>query len=261
MIATAKQLIRNILYRSGYELHKVGAPSSATPINVFLLVVQDLMQRTKAEDFFFVQIGAHDGLHYDPIRPFIKKYHWRGILIEPQPKIFKRLVKNYEDEPQLIFENAAIFPEDGQTILYAFKETANLPDHASMLATFNRESLLCNGHGYKGEIEELPVKALSLKSLLAQYRVQKIDLLQIDTEGYDFNIIKMFEHCKIKPAIIHFESGFLTKGQMNQCCELFGKWGYRAITIGIDTLAYRQPDDSNFAETMKNKGYDEGNLL
>lgn len=239
----------------GYEIKKIGAPSKVTPINVFPLVVQDIMQQKKAEDFFFIQIGAHDGVHYDPIRALIKKFHWRGILVEPQPQVFKRLIENYKDEPQLIFENAAIAPHDGQTTLYVFKEGSNLPDHASMLASFNRNVLVSNGHNYKGEIMELPVKALSLKSLLAQHRVQKIDLLQIDTEGYDFEIIKMLESSEIKPTILHFESGFLTEDQMNHCSELFKKWGYRAITIGIDTLAYCQPDESGFAETIKNENY------
>jgi FkbM family methyltransferase len=234
--------------------------SKLIPINVFPLVVGDLLQRLeskggKASDFFFVQIGAHDGLHYDPIRPFVKKYHWGGLLVEPQPEMFDRLIVNYADEPQLVFENAAIAHQNGVATLYTFKKTSELPDHVTMLASFYKNALVHNGHNYKGEIEELRVPALTLKTLLLKHKVNKIDLLQIDTEGYDFEIIKLLEDCPIKPELIHFESAFLDAPRKHECGELLHRLGYRALTIGIDTIAYRQSDD-NFEEAFANKGYD-----
>src|SRR5271157_3744519 len=69
-------------------------------------------------DFFFVQIGANDGVCCDPIREYVIKSHWRGLLVEPVPFLFRRLVENYRDEPQLIFENVAVAPHDGAMTLY-----------------------------------------------------------------------------------------------------------------------------------------------
>lgn len=113
----------------GYTIQKFQGDPSVTPINVFRLAVQDyLATRCKNEDFFFIEIGAHDGLHFDPIYPWIKKHHWRGLLVEPQPRIFKRLQANYQDEPQLLFENAAIYARDGEVSLYMFAENQGLPD-------------------------------------------------------------------------------------------------------------------------------------
>ena len=106
----------------------MASPTSLLPINVFPLVVGDLVQRKidaggTAGDFFFVQIGAHDGVHYDPIRPFVEKYHWRGLLVEPQPEVYQRLVANYASEPQLMFAKAAVAPQNGKATLYTFKKS------------------------------------------------------------------------------------------------------------------------------------------
>jgi FkbM family methyltransferase len=256
-----KIAIQRMLNLFGYEMRKIPKvrPSDVIPIDVFRLVVQDRIDKQirygDTKGFFFIQIGAHDGLHYDPIRPWVKKYHWHGILVEPQPKIFKRLAENYRDEPQLILENAAVSSQDGQAVLYAFKETACLPDHATMLASFYRDALVFNGHNYRGEIEELIVPAISIQSLLSKHQVNRVDLLQIDTEGYDFEIIKMFDYTRIKPTIIHFESAGLGVDEGLECFKFLNNLGYRVLTIGVDSVAYIQEEDDDFAEKYENKGY------
>ncbi len=253
-----KKSVQEAANRFGYQVTKIRPPLEILPINIFPLVIQDLMSKKAKRGepaFFFIEIGAHDGLHGDPVRPWVSQYHWHGILVEPQPKIFKRLVENYRGEPQLIFENAAIFREDGRAVLYAFKDSPDLPDHATMLATFNRYALEHNAHGYCGEIEEIPVAALSVKTLLARHDVAHVDLLQVDTEGYDFEIIKMFAEAECKPSVVQFESAGLNSHEQRQCYQLLGDLGYRLLTIGIDTIAYDQSDDPEFASVFKNEGY------
>ncbi len=73
-------------------------------------------------DFFFIQIGSNDGQTGDPIHSYIMKYHWKGILIEPIPFLFKRLKKTYENQNGLIFENIAISEKDGNKIFYRIEE-------------------------------------------------------------------------------------------------------------------------------------------
>jgi FkbM family methyltransferase len=160
-----KMRIERLFNRLGYNIQR-RAPPDMVPINVFQLAVSDLLARRRPdENFFFIQIGAHDGLHFDPIRPLVQKHYWhywRGIPVEPQPKIFARLLENYRDEPQLQLENAAIYERDGDVKLYVFKDNQGLPDHATMLASLDRGGVVCNTHGYKGQIEELTVPALSV---------------------------------------------------------------------------------------------------
>lgn len=262
MISRLKGMLFRLIQRMGYDVHRRRAPSVAVPINVFRLVVQDVMARRRAAGdggrFFVVQIGAHDGMHYDPIRPFILEYGWGGILVEPQPAIFRRLAENYRGQPQIALENVAIGYADGTTSMYAFRPSPDLPDHATMLTSFRRSALELNTHGYRFPIDEITVPVLSVRSLLAKHQVRRVDLLQIDTEGFDYEIIKMLRDTAVRPEVIHFESGGLGPQELIECLDLLAGWGYRVLTIGIDTIAYRQPGDEDFAETQRNEGYDTG---
>ena len=67
---------------------------------------------------FFVQVGSNDGIRADPLYPWIIKYCWRGILIEPVQYLFEKLKHNYRDREGLIFENAAIAETDGCKAFY-----------------------------------------------------------------------------------------------------------------------------------------------
>ena len=48
------------------------------------------------DDFFFVQIGANDGINHDPLHEYVTKYNLSGLVVEPQPDVFELLRKNYE---------------------------------------------------------------------------------------------------------------------------------------------------------------------
>jgi hypothetical protein len=81
-----KQMIRSFLNRIGYDIVRFPDPVSPK-IDVLDLVLKHVASLTP--DFFFIQIGANNGMTGDPIRKYILKYHWRGILVEPQPDIFQ----------------------------------------------------------------------------------------------------------------------------------------------------------------------------
>ena len=69
----------------------------------------------------FVQIGANDGLRNDPIREFIVRDPWTGVLIEPLPSVFELLKENYAwlaGRRSLAFENPAISTSESSLSLY-----------------------------------------------------------------------------------------------------------------------------------------------
>lgn len=74
------------------------------------------------EQFYFIQIGANDGVTGDDLRKFIEKYNWHGILVEPVPHVFKRLQNNYSGFKHLIFENSAISTKTGFSKFYSIIE-------------------------------------------------------------------------------------------------------------------------------------------
>jgi FkbM family methyltransferase len=215
-------------------------------IDVFNLVIRDLMSRQP--DIFFLQIGAHDGKTRDPIAPLVRQYHWRGLLVEPQTQVFAELVKNYSDEKQLLFENSALAEKDGTLTLYGYEGADNL----SSMATSSRWHYLpLNSEGRRGTIKAIEFPALTLNSLLTKHKIDRVDLLQIDTEGDDFAIIKMIDFNRIKPQIIHFESNYLNRRQKTECVRLLDAQGYAFLTLGVDSIAYLQPEEASAAYRLQ----------
>jgi FkbM family methyltransferase len=226
----------------GYEL-KPHLSHRAHSIDVLDLAIRDLVSREP--DIFFLQIGAHDGVSYDPIHSYVTRFHWKGLLVEPQSAIFQKLRENYRDEKQLLFENSAIAQRDGSIELHCF-ENANAEDHASMLTSTRKHYLSLNGDNHRGALKTITVPALTLESLLAKHRIERVNLLQIDTEGFDFEIIKMIDFKRMKPEIIHYENNFLNRRQKSECSRILDDQNYALLNLGVDTIAYLQPLHAEF---------------
>jgi FkbM family methyltransferase len=242
---TVKRLLQRALNRFGYEVRGVRPQAKAPLLNVLSLVVEDYLRR-KADrgengDFFFVQIGANNGILVDPMRPFILKYHWRGVLVEPNPAAFAQLVENYRGEPQLVFENTAIAEHDGTTPFYTPKPRPGLAVDLSPASSFDRAAVARISRHYGTEVEELTVPALTVRSLLAKHGIRSLDLVQVDAEGFDDRVVAMFAQSGVLPPIFHFETGSLTPDRVRGCLDLLGDLGYHVVTIGLDTVAYRPP--------------------
>jgi FkbM family methyltransferase len=231
----------------GYEL-KPHLSHKAPSIDILDLAIRDLMSRKP--DIFFLQIGAHDGVSYDPIHDYVTRFHWKGLLVEPQPAVFRKLRETYRDEKQLLFENSALAQRDGSIELHCF-ENANAEDHASMLTSTRKHYLAMNGDGHRGALKTITVPALTLESLLAKHRIERVNLLQIDTEGFDFEIIKMIDFKRTKPEIIHYENNFLNRRQKSECARILGGQNYSLLNLGIDTIAYLQPSREDFSRRVQ----------
>jgi len=222
--------------------------------NVLALTISDVLLRLvsnggRASEFTVVQIGANDGVTYDPLRRFIVKYGFRGVLVEPQPDAFARLQKNYADLPGIAFEQAAIAETDGEKPLYRFKPGPGVPDWAGCLASFSRATVVGNFHNVKGEVETIPVPTLTFASLCRKHGLQHVDLLQIDTEGFDDRILKMIDFSALKPTIIEFEHGFLSATAREECVQLLSDQGYKVTNNGTDTVAYLEPAEQSLVNT------------
>ena len=231
-----KLALNRLVGRFGYKIEKAVNLGDAA-IDVFDLAVRCVMARTT--DFFFIQIGAHNGSDDDPIREYVTRYHWKGILVEPQPAVFRELVANYHQEPQLVFEHAAVAEKDGTAEMYVPHAEAGA---GSLLATFDREVLL-RRVGWHTPIATISVPTLSITTLLRKHRVTRVDLLQVDAEGFDCEIIKMFDYSIAKPRLIRFEHINLSMYQRQECIQRLRDLGYRIAKDSIDTVAYLPDGD------------------
>ena len=195
------------------------------------------------KDVFFIQVGAHDGKSNDSVYPFAREIGWNGILIEPVPYLFDRLVENYRGTSGIAFENAALAEHNGRKCFYRLRETADaLPFWYDKIGSLNLEivlrhrSVIPNIDDYLVQEE---VECLTFNSLVARHKVDKIDLIFIDTEGYDLNILKMIDLSRFRPKLIIYEQELLSPSDKVTAHRLLRSYGYVVHPIGMNNAATR----------------------
>jgi FkbM family methyltransferase len=192
---------------------------------------------------FFVQVGSNDGLQGDPIHDLIvNRKSWSGIFIEPVDFLFKRLRKNYGEAERFVFENVAISTEKGSRKFYYVSEKAkselDLPYWHDQLGSFDKSHITrMLGEEINPYIVEGDVECLPLQEVLDRNRVKAIDLLHIDTEGFDYQVLSQVDIKRYKPLVILFEHHLLTDKEFIQARKLLRRNGYRMLHYGNDILA------------------------
>ena len=187
----------------------------------------------ESEDFTFLQIGAFDGVSGDHIRELVERYHIRGILVEPQKEAFEELTKNYSGNPNLTLVNAAISDADEIRDFYTVSGSVQV-------ASFDKSHLLKHGIPAR-EIATQRVQCFSVKSILHKHGFKKVDLIQIDAEGYDYEIIKTIDLQQLRPSIIMFEQLHLSNHDRDECIATLASHGYHFLVDRMDIVACLDP--------------------
>lgn len=158
-------------------------------------LILELVQRKK--DIRFCEVGANDGVSDDPLHKWIVEYGFSGLLIEPQPEVFKRLKNNYRGNGNLLFENCAVGNETGELVLHLSHDR----DEEGVLASAvpDRNAL----KGKKTRTITAPVD--TLENILKRHGMARLDILQIDTEGFEWKIISKLDLAALDLSIIHAE--------------------------------------------------------
>jgi FkbM family methyltransferase len=180
--------------------------------------------------FRFLQIGAFDGVASDHLRRAITSGDCEGILVEPQPPVFERLKQNYAHVAGLTFLNVAIDRESGVRPFYTTR------NRSSVLASFDKHNLTKHGISDDQIVAET-MRCMTVAEALASAQFDEIDLLQIDAEGYDWQIIQSIDFEQLRPAIVRFEIAHLPQADREACLAHLHRYGYRFLCEQMDMIA------------------------
>lgn len=243
-----KRFIKRLLNKTGYRvtstkylLKQLEHPTNNLELDFDHVLSDYLINRISEKDnFTFIQIGAFDGVMCDPLVKYLNRYHWEGVMLEPQPGPYSKLKERYSHRAEIIIKNAAISARDGRTTLYAL-EGNDLPEWANGMASFSKENITKHSYlipGIDRYIKEIEVEAITFQKLLEEKGVHKLDLLQTDTEGFDGEILRMFPFDRIKPKLIHFESKHIERRELELLLDMLIVHGYKvARDRGEDMMA------------------------
>lgn len=159
------------------------------------------------EKVTLLQIGANDGsdnfFMEDPVRDLVKNNdRIFATLVEPQKVEFNNLKQNYKGyEHRVEFINVAISNKNEPVKLYKNIHENGTTGHSSLLLRQNENNTTFDEQSYE------VVKGVTVSKLMSD-KDGDIDILVIDTEGYDMEIIKQFIVEKIYPRVIYFEKPY-----------------------------------------------------
>jgi FkbM family methyltransferase len=201
----------------------------------------------RGENVSFLQVGANDGQYGDPLRKYIVKYPWSGILVEPQAEVFLRLCKNYASlEDRLIFENVAVAQDQETITIYKVptgdSEKLGGEAYASSVASFTPRIVARQLGISRQDLEPQVVTCTTLDKLIEKHGISKLDILQIDTEGEDYNVLRTLDLSRCKPSIVQFEHGHLSPKSIDEAVKYLSAHEYRVHYGGhqTDTLALHE---------------------
>jgi FkbM family methyltransferase len=240
--AVAKEYLRNfpLVYGTLKRVYRLFRQSDPT------LQQQILKAIGNKKEVFFVQVGSNDGVQGDPIHDLVMaRQGWRGIFIEPIEFLFRRLRKNYGESERFIFENVAISTKRETKKFYYVSEKArserDLPYWHDQLGSFDRNHITkALGDEMSRYIIEENIDCQPLPDVLDRNRVDAIDLLHIDTEGFDYRVLSQVDLKRYKPSVILFEHHLLSDEEFNESRKLLRRTGYRILEYGNDTLALKR---------------------
>ena len=159
------------------------------------------------EPITIFDVGAHYG---ETIELFQKKIHCKKIYsFEASSSNFKKLENNFKNNYSSNIEifNYAIGEKEKETYINQTIESSS--------STINEINL--NSKYLKRKLEvlkikknnliqkKIPIKVITLDKFISDKNIRYIDLLKIDTEGYEYNVLRGLSNHHDKIKLIYFE--------------------------------------------------------
>jgi len=193
------------------------------------------------ESAFILQVGAMDGKTFDPVHEFIERFRWRGLLVEPIREHFEKLAAAYSGHTGLSFANVAIAAHCGTVEMHRVPSEhvldGSVPRWGLGAASFYTDRNALGFDEVRPFVVAEKVPCLTLPELLARYKVEQIDIFQIDAEGFDYHVCKQLDFNRYRPKVINMEIVNMPKAERTACKRMLDSAGYLYVKGGYDLLA------------------------
>jgi FkbM family methyltransferase len=222
-------------------------------------ILKTLFDKTSSGIGTWLQIGANTldpkQNYNDPLMKIIKDIPmWSKFFVEPIPVLYDQLKENIKIWPNSTAINAAIGvnPDTSHIVEYLsmyclkkamkdkdFEKKENIAHWANQICSFSESHV--KSHFPDDEAVAFNVTTMSPSLLMHTYNITSLDVLMIDTEGFDFKVLQNFPFAQIRPSIVMYESFHLwryneteaaEKFMRSHCYALF-KWGENMFGMSV----------------------------
>ena len=225
-------------------------------VNIFRRMHADALLGDFAQavpDAVFLQIGVNDGLTGDPLHHLITRpgLRWHGIMVEPVAHLFAQLSQRYANNPAIRLEQAAIGETDGTAVIYRLNTVSGDSLWLDQLPSLDRETLHRTVAQLGASADRIigeNVTCLRVDSLLKQHDLDRADLLVIDTEGWDWKILRQFDLDLLRPKLILYEHQHLSDEDRKSAQQFLRRHHYDVVEMPEgDTIAWTFAKEPRFS--------------
>lgn len=189
-------------------------------------------------NFTFIQVGANDGISFDFLYGFVTKRKSVGVVVEPIKEYYNELKENYSNYSEIVKINKAIHPTEKQITLYKISPNSlnKYPDWVKGIASFDKEHHKKLKIKSEDIIEEVVEADNLMTTIVNNYDKKTVKYFQIDTEGFDYEVLKMVDFDIIRPYVIKYEYVNLKIEDQNNAMILLQSEGYYLFNEFGDTI-------------------------
>jgi FkbM family methyltransferase len=172
----------------------------------------------------FVQIGTHNG--NDEFNIMVKNYKPDLIiLVEPNKDMNYYIHSMYKDVKNYFIENVAINTTAGPCkLVYPI-------NHFTGINFSSLHFSLLPMDDWGNNLQEINCNGITFMDLCEKYNISNIDYLQIDTEGFDSEIILSIDFEKIKVKKIIYEWWGFDKSAFTRHGDQYKNYGIDGMNL------------------------------
>jgi FkbM family methyltransferase len=153
----------------------------------------------------FIEVGANNGYSQSNTYYLERFKHWKGILIEPIPELYKECVK--ERKRSQVF-NCALVADNYKEDFIEIYNASLMSIIKSSLSKELEQQHLQKAAGFERDIklDIIKVPARTLTSVIEESNIKDIDFFSLDVEGYEIEVLKGLDFDKFAPTFILVEA-------------------------------------------------------
>ena len=152
-----------------------------------------------------IDVGGHKG---ETINFFIKNFNINKIYVfEPNRQLYQTLIKKYKNQNIFIFNYAVGFQNEKKELNISIDSASSTINKINTNTNYfkRKQKFLTFGKNKTYFVDIQEIEIINLSEFLLK-KENKIDILKIDTEGYELNILKGISYNDFKKIkFIYFE--------------------------------------------------------